>query len=584
MFDGTFKIRNRHSGKYLAVGKAGKIVGTSLMHWSSTGRTDWKLSRNKKSPTPQYHLRSSETNDFLAVKDGQIVLDDKFDSLWTLSLSDEGVFHSLTCVGAGLEQLRLTDHRGALSLQTVEDASLAAMSSWDFESQLSWLRIPQANEDGYKSQFEEMSNIAVWPGTDLTWAHLCESADLNCDEVYAGLREKYKRGGVLAETHRRVVTELMYTSSCQADLNWAMGVITFLPASIKAMKLSAGAECDGQSLASMSEHMRAAISDECFSACALSMEVYFSAHPPVCGVPTDAKAFFDGILKNSACSGLPPATLEHLTEFSVQKLCWKFQVPNHLWIPDQGSRDLSLATADGHPVCSVHEGKMKQEGTCPSGTTCQCPKQWISDHARLEQMQTKARFFVPEGASVASVFTCWEDEVEEGILENLLISGLSFTAAVSTAALSAPPLVLYGAGKVIYNAVTWSCKSSVACWPAWPEKTTENKKGVCRIPKSAKKGGSQVWFMPPPGMTVHYRVWYRSFFRRCEYKSCGKEDAMQQKIGFGRPSKQGAVLEKGGANIYNCQPLVYEQMNTDLQLEFRTIIKRTIPSQYEAEM
>merc|ERR1712129_30110 len=108
----------------------------------------------------------------------------------------------------------------------------------------------------------------------------------------------------------------------------------------------------------------------------------------------------------------------------------------------------------------------------------------------------------------------------------------------------------------------FECAKTAACWavPPTKQKRRSGSPRSCRVSESAKAGGSQVWFLPSPLMKVEKR------FQICSLRPCSEEDKSSQKVGFGGVDDQ---------NIYNCQPLIWEDMDETQQTKLTDALSGT---------
>merc|ERR1712129_613323 len=109
----------------------------------------------------------------------------------------------------------------------------------------------------------------------------------------------------------------------------------------------------------------------------------------------------------------------------------------------------------------------------------------------------------------------------------------------------------------------FECAKTAACWAVPPKKQKTRQSGSlrsCRVSESAKTGGSPVWFLPSPMMKVERR------FQICSLRPCSEEEKSSQKVGFGGEDNQ---------NIYNCQPLIWEDMDETQQTKLTDAMSNT---------
>lgn len=594
-FEGTYRIRNRYSGKYLT-GSPDGFLGTSSHHVTTNKMSDWKLKRVQEPGTYEFTLQNKKSGNYLAYRGGQIIKEKEPSEAgrWWMQLSADGRHHMIRSTAAANNVIvenrtsfvELTERppRGEEDLDSLK-------SEWFFEAHLSWLRWPQGDEAAYKSQWNSASDIPMFAGTELTWKQMCDKHQFDCQAGYARQRMTYKNLGKISETHRRIVTETIVKGSC--DTEWGLIQHAFISNAevLEEMRAAAGEACTGHSLASISEHLKQTIFNDCFVGCSTSIQEYIEENDLPCQKPENVTGVFLGILAKGQCDDVPMHSAEKLAEWAMFEKCFTWHQPDPLFRPDWHDR-LSLATADGNPVCSVPAAKessrnardIVQQGACPSGTSCQCPTGLVKDQKSIMDLKADQALFIDPGSSLLALINAQLNSAQKKVLQNVLLRGMSLQAAV----LAVPTTFFlakagWSLGSWVIQGLAWRCTQTVACWPNWPEQRrtvfTHDEQSyddkACRLPSETKAGGSQVWFLPPPGVKVVRTGWYRA--RRCLFAECDRNDMLGQKVGFG-PSPTDR------SNVYNCQPLPFEQMDDEQQQKYFEKLRETLPDEYNEEI
>jgi len=132
--------------------------------------------------------------------------------------------------------------------------------------------------------------------------------------------------------------------------------------------------------------------------------------------------------------------------------------------------------------------------------------------------------------------------------------------------------LIMGTLKLSINALfSWAkfqCADTLGCWPQAPEHASvEGTPNACRLPAKAKEGGSPVWFLPPPGLRMHHSK------GKCILNVCKVEDYLAQRVGFGRSENDWRY--DGKPNVYNCQPLSFEELTQQQKSAMLVRLKET---------
>ena len=581
--DGTYRIRSRESGRYLTGTKEG-FLGTSLHHVGA-GPSDWKLKRMKRAGRPAYTLQNKDSKRFLVAGEGQLFSFKQASEAgyWNLNLGADGVFWSITSA-TNVDEAMTENVSGSVELLS---SAKGGKNQWFLDLRQSVWRIPKGDSSAYKSIWITAADIPMWAGTELTWSQACQDGRVDCATAYSMLRTGLKVLGKISETHRRIVLENA-VQPCDVTVDMISRVLSVSAKVVEELRKSAGQACNGQSLTNVSNLFKEAVTDSCFASCVNETTTDFETQQLSCNKkPDNVTTLLMGVMTLPGCKGLPPNTIEKIAEFAQGGRCQPWPKPSLLWLGDTDG-PTSIKVAEGRPTCSVKAKSRSYKDiersttqACPSGSTCQCPKTYRRGRQSIDQLKNEHNLFIGSGeGSLAALAVGQLDRNAKKLARNMLLRG--GTLAANAASLSSPLFfarIGWDLGKVAHAALKWSCADTVACWPQWPEKTrTADTRKACRVPAAAKSGGSSVWFMPPPGVMVKKRSWYRSTIRRCEFSQCEQEDMMRQRVGFGAPKG-----ESGRPNVYNCQFLEFDDMSAKQQKLFVDELKKTNQGEYNNE-
>jgi len=336
---------------------------------------------------------------------------------------------------------------------------------------------------------------------------------------------------------------------------------------------SASAVCSHLTLTEMAADTSRAMESLCLDGCLQDINTKLMAQGSEgCGADNVIdRSFFKALFDDSEeCARLPFDTVEGLTEYRMQKHCYAFSPPSALWLPnDKGPGDLGQFGA--HGVCALSQAQEKlkhvnfthsfaRHGTCPSGTTCACPITSIRDRQTTSELRKSGEWlFVKKGdASAPSILKQYAlGFVVSTVVLNMAIGGLTFSAA-AIAALDAPLFLLVGSVvsgvRVGLHYHEFSCEQTAGCWPERPSRVSvAGTHKACRLPQEASQGGSLLWFLPPPGTHLHHH------YGSCIVAPCKLDETRAQLVGLGGSSKSWKY--SGKPNVYNCQPLNFEDMS-----------------------
>lgn len=598
MLEGTYRLRNRYTGKYLSVTDSG-VLGTTRAYIDDTHNSEWEIRRTDDF-TPTYTMVNHHSKKDLTEYSGMAGADAFFFSLdgtgiyWSIQQElpqmpqDAEVYHFLTEDSS----TNLAVFTTAVSGSDPQSEYLNWKKYWEFEivgRPRGRLR-PRGAKGEYEWQWTQASKIPMWCGSSYTWYDMCEEIGESsiCPKGYAGMREYYQAAGLVSENGgNNVVTE---NSIGKCDTAITLERQRFqLPGLLQALKDTAGAACESYDLQTLSTLMKQAITEDCYSTCLIEIQAAI-ADISCDAIVSETWEDVFAQMRDSLTCNLSPSTILYLSDFAMQEKCWIWSIPGPLWVPgDQGPGATNLARADGNAVCSMESGaendrsssKIQQTGTCSEGTTCECPETWLKNHESLAAMRQVAfnAAYSEDGSADANFFVADYSSAWNGVTStmarSMLIGStvqLSIFGASLTAALLATPvgvpfitqttLALFTFTK---DAFSWTCDKVVGCWPAEPKRVN----GACRFPDATESGGSPVWFMPTNGFYLRHRTWRAS---KCSLEFCKKEDLMTQRVEF---------TER---EIYNCQFLSYADMSATQQSKYKEKLRLTLPSEYSSEI
>jgi len=571
IFDGTYKIRNRASGKYLTGTKDGDL-GTAL-HQVDTNCMHWKLKRVTLAGMPVYTLQNEDSGRTLSGHDGKVFSVrtkqkkapgwNPFKRAplgefahWQLNLGPDGVHYAIG-TGKDADQVMAPCEDGLVEL-VKQSGQIEEWRNdeWFLEKQESFLRRPRTNKGGYVAQWPVAGNMPVWAGTNYTFFQMTKDAKFKGAEAYAALRKTYKIFSKVAETERRIVLA-NYVTKCDAPTAMLTG-FGFGLKLLQAMRATTGEACKELSLLNISIAFKEVASEACFDECIAAAEEETKDLP--CRKPDNVTALLERIVSLPACGTLPASTVEKLSEQVLMARCMKYAKPNLLY-----SQEINfVAAADGNPFCSVDSKSrsardIKTLRQCYSGTTCQCPRTYLRTPKSYAALRYKGDLMVPSGSgNLVTLLRGRITSAGRSAAIRVVFRGMTVAAAVKSLPLSPSflPIAAWSIFKWVRIAAKWRCAQSLNCWPVQPKRQREAKtRKACRLPEEARKGGSKVWFLPPPGIMVRNKKGVRAIFGRCELTSCEARDMMRERVGFGPagPQAEAAMtLVNGTKNSVGC--------------------------------
>lgn len=324
---------------------------------------------------------------------------------------------------------------------------------------------------------------------------------------------------------------------------------------------------------------------ECYTECLDHVTTLTENYP--CDIDAINKTdFFTSAMQNDQCGSLPSWAVEAVATFRFREKCYKFAPPELLWVHNDktpASVGIRGSSEDACEAAGSRGTAVKRIGVTPSGTTCSCPRTYLRSYQTTTELRgSKDNDFVDPGlGAIPNLIYRQSRGVATGSARYVVMRWITLTAAV-TARLQSPmqwfstARGVYAAGKEI---LSWSCSQSVGAWPLRPSSVRTEKSGrACRASDSAKSGGSRVWMLPPPNMKFERSRW--NFIRPCSLKSCTKADRLAQRIGFGKSDYHGK--DRGDPNVYNCQPLNYEDMEPSVGEEFLAVMRKTMSEEYKS--
>jgi len=588
IFDGVYRIRSHSTGKYLTGTKEG-FVGTSLHH-PSKDNMQWTLKRVKPKKDAdsamgvrKFTLQNKASGLYLVLGEGQLFSFKEANSgeaYWKLRRTEDGtheVFESAASGSSGSEAIT-ENSSGHVTVSPYQGEK----SEWFLDLQLSFWRIPRSDSSGYVKQWKEVASIPMWAGSNISWYKMCEDSLIKCDEGYGKLRQTYKELGYLAENHRRIVSE-NNLKVCDASWGLMKGVYSTSASFLYAARKTGGEACAGRDLKNISFTMKRIMAEDCFDSCIAASTEELKDVP--CHRPDNVTNLFERVYTQSACDNLPPRSAMRVMNYVLVTKCTTWHETDPMFMRETHDVN-SLTYYDGDEVCAVDSKtrnwkKIERRGVCPSGTTCQCPRTYLTTPKTARQLEFTGMILLKD-SDLTLAGEVWGQVTRNArrVLITVLLRGSTLKAAV----LALPggftfwPRIALATFGWARRAVSWKCAASVGCWPVRPHRVkTQDTPKACRIPDEARTGGgSKVWFMPPPGVIVRHRKWY--LFRRCEFTKCEVPHMMQEKVGFFK--RDDNDKHEGKPNIYNCQRLGFEDMDEEQQRLYLERLRETVPAEY----
>jgi hypothetical protein len=315
--------------------------------------------------------------------------------------------------------------------------------------------------------------------------------------------------------------------------------------------------------------LEAAAIAECFSECLTVLKEH--ASHVSCELPADYKPgqskmidgkHFEAIVNDSVqCAGLPFTSLEQLMGWAMGEQCTHFRRPSPLW----ATNDKSMYSISSE--CAVKEGSTRrsdifENGTCPEGTHCDCPRNYLVSYQTPLDVRTEgSNLFVVQGSAglpsylrqqAASLLT-------RVAIFSVLMPGAGL-AAIGMQIITSPMTWFRWVGDAfngVRSIMSHQCQFTAGCWLDKPKR---GKHG-CRLYANtgAVKGNNDVWFMPPP-----YLKLTKSWFW-CKVDSCNMREKVEQEVG----------LNSERTEVKNCQPLSFEEMDLTEKKEFVTKLEES---------
>jgi len=432
-----------------------------------------------------------------------------------------------------------------------------------------------------KKQWEVASQLRVFPGrSQIRWGDLCRISACGDKKYYETERERQRHYGKLDEDKRTKAVENLVP---QGICGWGVDLIKDFvnnPEVVKELHSSSHDDCPTCSVEEFATSLSKAVHEECFDSCAAHLDEIVEGLP--CADHENSPAnwtqvFEQAVQGDEQCGTLPPDTLMELAEYRMVRRCMDWHAPSLLWVMNDRGVDIA---ASQHAVCkmlpfdkpfSTSPEEIYQSGACPEGTACDCPEKWVNKHLSLAERRDRrfSLFFVtPGSAIIPSIF----NYVRKNIAVKAMVAAFLMVTPLSPMLpLTVLKFVMSTTwrGERVYGVVTnaikadksFRCAQTAGCWAVPPmKKKMAHRSTSCRMSESAAAGSSPVWFLPPPMMKVEKR------FQRCSMKPCNELELSSQKVGFGG---------KENKSIYNCQPLIWEDMGETQQTRLKEVLRQT---------
>jgi len=621
LLEGRYRIRNRYSSKYLTASEDGNM-STSRAYVDSSGWSLWNLRRVQGvKGIPTYTLVNRHSGRFLARGGASsvIVAGERQDAaVWYLEPGPNGIYNYISMDEETNQRMVEDNMTNVVNMGApVEDFYESWKSYWEFElvgkpRGRVW---PRRARGEYRFQWQQAANIPMfqYKGGTFTWADMCEEAGQAevCPNGYADIRQYYLAIGRISETGGNNIPTEAAIRTCDGSIGFGKQMYE-LSELVKEVKTLAGDSCKDFDIRTVSRLMRQGIEETCYTDCMRDINTKIQDFDCKASNEENWNNFGADVFENMECD-VSPSTLLYLVDFALQQKCWTWKSKSPLWVPqDNGPGKTNLAKADGVAVCKVKDGQESWRSSraidqpdysqnasvppagqhCIEGTACSCPSTWRKKFDTLSEKR-QARSLSAQGVSHKSVFqgvtpnffiadsdiglrnvlNTMSRSMAIGTLVQMTVFAQTLQAALLATPFGAPFLIQTGIALFGYmrHAVTWTCSESVGCWPQEPKRVrTQEQSKACRLPDETEKGGSKVWFMPPPGFTLFHRGGFWSI-RKCALKYCSKKDMVEQRVGFFEDKR----------NVYNCQPLPYDEMDAEQQGKYTETLRATIPTEYE---
>jgi len=432
-----------------------------------------------------------------------------------------------------------------------------------------------------KKQWEVASQLPVFPGkSQIRWGELCRISACGDEKYYETERERQRHWGKLDVDERKktVVENLVPQGICAWDVDLIKDFVNN-PEVVQELHSSNKYECPSCSLEAFATSLSKAVHEECFDSCATHLDELVEGLP--CAdhetSPANWSQVFEQVVQGDVqCGTLPPDTLMELAEYRMVRKCKTWHAPSLLWVMNDRGLDIE---ASQHAVCKVPKYNkafstssedIYQKGTCPEGTACNCPEDWNTDQPSLAERRDQRfsmMFITPGSAIIPVIFNYYKAKI---VVKWMVKAILYVATGHHTLPLKLIKFVLdlgwhveKGWGlmrKVQAKEHKWKCAYTAACWAVRPERRRSARGRSCRVSDGAKAGGSPVWFLPPPLFKVQRK------FLKCSLKPCEEGEVSAQQVGIGG---------KRGKNIYNCQPLIWEDMGEGQQSSLVTALAQS---------
>jgi hypothetical protein len=432
------------------------------------------------------------------------------------------------------------------------------------EAAMDWSWGGSFQDSEYERQWKDAaSKEKVLDGSNLTWGEASEG------KGYIYERKRLTLMGRLEDSRRHIVINTTVRGVCDASI-LGLRFLGNLPALLVVLRdmLPKDSACAGKDLKEMAVDAGDALSAECLDSCLGSLSENTKDFECKAGQLT--QEFYQQVVDdNEQCAAMPLDNLERLSMYAMRLKCFTFHSPHPLFLfGDKAAGQVSQMPGEPTQVCTLPEeanatkdkSNIVQRGVCPEGSKCKCPMKSLRDRQTAMQIRLERgqHLWTKAGAASLPVIT---KQYATGFLVSTVvvkmgIQGMAASAALA-ATLDAPMFLIMGTLKLsitaLFNWAKFQCADTLGCWPQAPEDAwVEGTPKACRLPAKAKDGGSPVWFLPPPGLRMHHSK------GKCILNVCKTEDYLAQRVGLGRSVNDWRY--DGNPNVYNCQPLAFEEM------------------------
>lgn len=437
-------------------------------------------------------------------------------------------------------------------------------------------------EVSYKVQLKMGLSYPIWEGSKVRWYDLCKGDDKQgglkidvCLQFYSDEREFLVDTGKVEENTTQVTFKTGVRGICDAQRSM-FAYFLHQPKLLYYLSKDNLDSCYGLADDDLSLAAQMASVDTCYQDCMDAIDSQ-AEQSLLCYKmkQVNQSHLFETIIDASPqCAELPFTVLEGLVDFKLKQKCWTFAPPTPLWLTNDMDMNFGNSACDADSSFWRRTARVSKGSTCPSGSTCSCPGPSVYPKTAAEIRGEESTMFITDGsAGSISVSKVLGATFAKAVIKKMIVKGKGFSGkgfSYSAKAAVMAPLTIYKVGRIMLpemiRSASWRCDLTVGCWPSSPRRHLTT--GKCRAKDSVQKGNSgPTWMMPPPGLKFSKK------FMRCVLTSCSASEKAFQQIGFS---------DDDNSEVYNCQPLSFEEMKPKQQyLYLSTLFYTDVASEYD---